>query len=422
MKLARISAVALLGIVLVSTIACSSSSSSQELITYCAANCQTNWLGDGTCQNACNKAACDYDNGDCSGNNQASVTTYRLNTSWNEPQCSVSPESGDYTAGSTVTLTALPGAGWKFDQWTIYSYRDGAVNGSVTATTNPLTITMNCQKLAHAYFERGSSSPTPTHTPATKPSSGGTCFTGCPLDWLGDGECDSACNIMACNYDDGDCPTPTYLPTRTPTPTSTHSSCSAGYSPAVNNPIICCQNGYPYYWSSDRKCHTTSGTASTPTPTPNTMWRENIRSGDIVLNPSGAWGWGHVGICYGTSYVIEAISGGVNKSPIEKWDDIPGIYVLRVDCNNSVASAAASLALTQLGKPYQLYITDKSDSMNSSTWYCSELVWAVYRHQGIDLEYTPDTWGLIIGAVTPWEVYMSTQVIYHYGPPDIIPD
>jgi uncharacterized protein YycO len=167
-------------------------------------------------------------------------------------------------------------------------------------------------------------------------------------------------------------------------------------------------------------------------PGSTSTWRENIRSGDIVLAPLRASGWGHEGICYynesdGKYYVIEALGGllssepGVSKTPIKEWDDTPGIYVLRVDCSDEVAAAAASLALTQLGKDYYLYEFDKSDSMDSETWYCSELVWAVYRHQGIDLEYTPNGFGLW-GAVTPWEVYMSTQVIYHYGPPDIIPD
>jgi hypothetical protein len=33
----------------------------------------------------------------------------------------------------------------------------------------------------------------------------GQCAPGCRANWLGDGDCDSACNNAACNYDDGDC-------------------------------------------------------------------------------------------------------------------------------------------------------------------------------------------------------------------------
>jgi len=31
------------------------------------------------------------------------------------------------------------------------------------------------------------------------------CVEGCPSAWLGDGYCDRACNVSACNFDNGDC-------------------------------------------------------------------------------------------------------------------------------------------------------------------------------------------------------------------------
>ena len=170
---------------------------------------------------------------------------------------------------------------------------------------------------------------------------------------------------------------------------------------------------------------TTSPTRTpTPTPTPNTAWRENIRSGDIVLDPTGAnfydlFVFGHVGIIYETGgkyYVVEAIKPVVNQTPIEKWDTKRGIYVLRVDCSDEVAAAAASLATTQIGEPYTYAYIMKDDSMSSEYWYCSELVWSVYMNQGINLEYTPDGWG-----VSPWEIYATTPVIYHYGPDIVAP-
>jgi hypothetical protein len=176
-------------------------------------------------------------------------------------------------------------------------------------------------------------------------------------------------------------------------------------------------------WNAQTRNGPASYTLNVPGST--STWRENIRSGDIVLAPRRAMGWGHVGICYynetdGMYYVVEAIQPYVNETPIEEWDDTAGIYVLRVDCSDEVAAAAAALADRQVGKGYQdwyLFLFPSSD-LNSSYWYCSELVWAVYVNLGIDLEYTPDS----SGPVTPWEIYMSMQVIYHYGPPDIIPD
>ena len=32
-----------------------------------------------------------------------------------------------------------------------------------------------------------------------------TCNSNCEIDWLGDEECDEACNLHMCNLDNGDC-------------------------------------------------------------------------------------------------------------------------------------------------------------------------------------------------------------------------
>ena len=103
---------------------------------------------------------------------------------------------------------------------------------------------------------------TPTTTPTTSPSppfegksgksgdsegdgDGEECAPGCHDDWPGDGVCDDSCFNSACNYDDGDCATPTptnlptsgpttYSPTRQPTPTpSTKPSALPTESPST---------------------------------------------------------------------------------------------------------------------------------------------------------------------------------------------
>lgn len=383
---------------------CNSGSGSTAL-QECAAGCPDSWINNGQCDSACNNAACNYDGGDCD-------------------------------------LTECPSG---------YSI---SVNNPDKCCSNGLPYYWAADNMCRAISPYAA--PTSTQTMHY-------CAPGCPDSGIGDGVCDNSCNVAACGYDGGDCAItecnagysiavnndgiccpngyPYYWSAdgkchttsgQAPTPTP---GCPTGSSQAVNNPGKCCPSGYPYYWSSDDKCHTASGPVSTPAPVcpagypyywtsdnkchtaAQPAWMANLRSGDILLDPNGAWTLGHVGICYGTDYVIEAKESGVTKTPISDWDDKPGLYVLRVACSDAVADQAADLALTQLGKSYRIYIADKSDSMNSETWYCSELVWAVYRNLGIELEYTPDN-----GAVTPWEVYMSTQVIYHDGPPDIIPD
>jgi hypothetical protein len=65
-----------------------------------------------------------------------------------------------------------------------------------------------------------------------------------------------------------------------------HNPCGEGYFPAANNHSICCQNGLPYYWSSDGICHsalppTPTGTPPpTPTPTPSPCTLTVIYSSD----------------------------------------------------------------------------------------------------------------------------------------------
>lgn len=53
------------------------------------------------------------------------------------------PGQSVYNAGSTVTLNAVPANGQQFTGW----------NGAVTSTTNPLTVTMNADKVITANFQ-----------------------------------------------------------------------------------------------------------------------------------------------------------------------------------------------------------------------------------------------------------------------------
>jgi uncharacterized repeat protein (TIGR02543 family) len=55
---------------------------------------------------------------------------------------SVSPSSGSYDAGTMVTLTATPNAGYQFSGW----------SGDLSGSTNPTTITMNANKNITATF------------------------------------------------------------------------------------------------------------------------------------------------------------------------------------------------------------------------------------------------------------------------------
>lgn len=83
------------------------------------------------------------------------TTTWQLSTVI-EGQGTVSPSGGTFPDGDEITLTAIPASGWSFDHW------GGHINGS----ENPITITINSDKTIYAYFISGTS---PAPTPLTIP-------------------------------------------------------------------------------------------------------------------------------------------------------------------------------------------------------------------------------------------------------------
>ena len=91
-----------------------------------------------------------------------SPTTYTLTVSvTGQGSVTLNPPGGSYDPGTTVTLTAVPAAGWQFDHWS------GALSGSA----NPATLVMNANQMVTAVFT--SPAPTaPSNVTATSPSRG----------------------------------------------------------------------------------------------------------------------------------------------------------------------------------------------------------------------------------------------------------
>ena len=136
-------------------------------------------------------------------------------------------------------------------------------------------------------------------------------------------------------------------------------------------------------------------------------WRKNILPGDILYDQFTS-GIGHIGLYVGNDKVIEALGvpigkknypGKVEKNPITEWDypQRDTVYLLRVkkpsglsdDEWNEKITNAIDFAESQYKakKPYDWHWSQKQSSENNPSWYCSELVWAAYFNQGIDLEF-----------------------------------
>lgn len=123
-----------------------------------------------------------------------------------------------------------------------------------------------------------------------------------------------------------------------------------------------------------------------------------VKKGDIIYESKGGFGiTGHTMIVEGKYYsseyrqyyirVVEALSIGVVRSVLDDSRvDEKNSIILRVrKANDTVTSNATNFCISQLGKAYMIDFR-KDRSLNEPDWYCSELVWAGYYNQGINIE------------------------------------
>ena len=78
-----------------------------------------------------------------------------------EGEGTISPSTGTFPDGEAVTLTAIPESGWVFDHWGVQA----------SGSENPITVTMDADKTVSAYFTLAPS-PSPTPTPMPTPLAG----------------------------------------------------------------------------------------------------------------------------------------------------------------------------------------------------------------------------------------------------------
>jgi len=135
------------------------------------------------------------------------------------------------------------------------------------------------------------------------------------------------------------------------------------------------------------------------TPTYDTYNLYNtVKKGDIIFEAKGGFGiTGHTAIVEGKYYnaangvsyirIVEAISSGVVRSCLDdtRVDD-KDVILLRVNgATTSIINKAVSFCVGELGSSYSLDF-QKDTSSSETNWYCSELVWAAYKNQGINIE------------------------------------
>ena len=175
--------------------------------------------------------------------------------------------------------------------------------------------------------------------------------------------------------------------------------------------------------SSSGKWYYNTGTALPKSVNYTGTLMSKVNKGDIVYEATGGFGiTGHLAIVEGVFYsntyhqfyirVIEAISDGVRRGILsndrytEKNDTI-----LRPNSSSVTGKKinnAIKFCIGQLGKDYSIDLGHDTSS-NEENWYCSELVWAAYKNQGIELEQVQSGYTNEPG-VTPHDIYHSSAV------------
>lgn len=123
-----------------------------------------------------------------------------------------------------------------------------------------------------------------------------------------------------------------------------------------------------------------------------------VMKGDIIFEANGGFGiTGHVAIVEGKYYnaaknvnyirIIEAIDVGVVRSCLDdtRVDDKAATLLRVSSAKLDDINTAVDFCIGELGSSYKLDFR-KDTSSSETDWYCSELVWAAYYNQGIDIE------------------------------------
>lgn len=98
---------------------------------------------------------------------------FTLSTSVNGTgSISLNPAGGTYDAGTVVAITAIPGSGWQFDNW----------SGDISSTSNPVSVTMNSNLSMTANFSETTigdicNNPTAISIPFTQDGVGEFCWS-----------------------------------------------------------------------------------------------------------------------------------------------------------------------------------------------------------------------------------------------------
>jgi len=163
-----------------------------DCATGCSVGCSAVQLGDGVCDLACNSAACDYDSGDCSAQVQPCAGQNQLLDLYCQPYTCVS-------LGCTAAMLANDICDQPCNN-PICGYDNGECIKRHLCKNHGCDpdedikdeiCDMECFYEECAYDQGDCDAK--------------MCWSGCLVQFLGNGVCDEQCNVPQCRFDNGDC-------------------------------------------------------------------------------------------------------------------------------------------------------------------------------------------------------------------------
>ncbi|MFW6196936.1 MAG: YiiX/YebB-like N1pC/P60 family cysteine hydrolase [Thermoplasmatota archaeon] len=133
-----------------------------------------------------------------------------------------------------------------------------------------------------------------------------------------------------------------------------------------------------------------------------------LEVGDIILTSGSSLDkivpgrWTHSMIYIGEGKIIDPVEEGVVINDVEKVHDSDEAAIYRVEASEQVRKKAVEFAIRQEGKPYDLGWYTKQ--VHGDSYYCSELAWASYKTQGVDIDENPGWSWSYANGVAPTEI------------------
>ena len=125
-------------------------------------------------------------------------------------------------------------------------------------------------------------------------------------------------------------------------------------------------------------------------------------------------GYSHTAIYIGNSQMVEAWKQGCRTAPVSMVHKASEAQIDRVSTSSSIKTSAVNFMLQQLGKPYDYiwltYIGGKQ--VYGSSYYCSELAWAGYKTQGVDIDQNTGFHWRYGNSVAPQEIVDDGNTYY----------